>query len=449
MDLATLIGEYQEDPELFIREVLELEPTWQQQQLLDAIKTYKFIAIKSGHGIGKSKIVAALIWWFLCCFDKPQVPVTAPTSSQLFDALWSRVSEFYNTLNPVWKNNFVLTDKRIYHKKYKNEWFAKAKVSKKEDPEGIAGVHSKNLMFVIDEASGVPSIIFDTIYGALTQENNYCIMLGNPIRLSGEFYDAFSKNNVLWKTFTFNSEESPIVSDEYCNRILQKCGGDKDSNRYRVRVLGKFPKQEDDTLISLDLLEDAISRNVSPSGSIVWGLDIARFGSDSTVLVKRCDNKIIEVKKIKNRDTMEVCGWVIKDYINSSIETRPEKIFIDIIGIGSGPYDRLKEQGYPVVPVNVAEKSNDPKEYRNIRAELYDSYRDWLATKSPQIPDNPEIIQQSSTIKYKYASNGSIQIERKEDYKKRNPQIGSPDIADAIVLTFYKRIRVPLQIIVI
>lgn len=450
LEEGKILQEYRDNPIFFFEDNFNLDWQWSEQQLqiINSVVDNKRISAKSGHGIGKSTTIAALVWWFLCCFHKPQIAITGPNTNVVFDALWSRISELFEKLNPVFSSNFIVTDKRIYHKNYKNQWFAKAKVSKKEEAEGMQGLHADNLMYVIDEASGVHVNIFDTIYGSLTGRNNYCIMIGNPLRLSGEFYDSFSKNIDLWKTFTFNSEDSPVVSKEFIKTSFIRGNKDKDSNYYRVRVLGKFPKSESDTLIPLDSIEDAATRNIiNPSGSIVWACDPARFGSDSSILIKRQERKLYNIKKWKNIDTMQLAGQISHEYNHTENEGKPEKIFVDVIGIGSGVYDRLNELGLPVVPVNVAEKSNDPKKYKNIRSECYDSLTMWFLEDEPDIPDDDQLIRQCSTLKYKFASNGSMQIQEKEQYKKENPSIGSPDIADALAISFFKRITTQLNII--
>jgi len=446
MSFTQIIEHYRENPADFIEDCLHTTLTTQQ---LEVVRAYeldeRYIACKAGHGVGKSTVVAALIWHFLCCYHKPQIPITAPSSAQLFDALWSRISELYQKLDPIFKQNFVITANRIYHKQYKNEWFAVARTSKKENPDSMQGFHAVNLMYIVDEASGVPSDVFDVIGGSLTQTNNKMIMIGNPVRISGYFYDAFTKHSEQYHTITMNSEDSPLVAQEYIDSMARY---GTDSNKYRVRVLGKFPKSEDDTLINLDYIENAILRNVSPSGDIVWGLDPARFGSDSTVLVKRQGRKVTQIKSFDDYDTMSIVGIVTHDYLRTAQEERPDRVCVDVIGLGAGVYDRMKEVGTcPAVAVNVAEKSNYPKEYKNQRAECYDRMREWFFKNNVDVPDAKGLKSQTSTITYKFASNGSMQIVEKDKYKKDNPTIGSPDIADAMMLTFYQKISVPLGIL--
>ena len=286
--------------------------------------------------------------------------------------------------------------------------------------------------------------MYDVILGALTEDNNICILIGNPLRLSGYFYDTFHTKSNLWHNITYNAEESPLVKQEYIDQM--KVNG-VDSNKFRVRVLGKFPNSELDTLIPLDLIENSLTRSIDASGSIVWACDPARYGSDSSVLVKRQGRVLHDVVEWNQFDTMEIAGLINHEYNKTSAEDRPETIFIDTIGLGAGVYDRLNELDMPVKSVNVAEKSGKPKDFRNIRAQIYDDLRVWFAEDEPMIPQNKELVAQLSTIKYKFASNGSLQIIEKDVYKKQNPSIGSPDMADALAISFYSRRDVPFGIL--
>lgn len=442
MDIKKYLEYYRNNPVPFAEDVLGLELSEQQVLLLNTLQSQKYVAVKSGHGTGKSFVSSVAILWFLSTRYMAQVPTTAPTSSQLNDVLWSRLSENFYRMNPIFRENFTMVNDRIYHNKYKKSWFTAARTAKKETPEALQGFHAKNLLFVIDEAAGVPDEVFQVVMGALTETGNMCLMIGNPTRLSGYFYDAFHKNRGRWANLTLNSEDSPFVSQDW---IKEMAINGRNSNIYRMRVIGEFPKQEDDTLIELDLLDNAIEREITPSGGVVWGVDVARFGKDETVLVKRQANKLLKIKRTKQRDTMEVSGWVKAEYHRS--EPKPDKICVDVIGIGAGVYDRLREQGIPVIPVQVSERANDPEKYKNVRAEIYDLYRHWLLYDEPSIPNDTDLIAQSSTIKYKYDSAGRMMIESKDDYKKRNPSIGSPDIVDAVTLTFYRKIQVIPQVL--
>jgi hypothetical protein len=211
-----------------------------------------------------------------------------------------------------------------------------------------------------------------------------------------------------------------------------------ESNIYKVRVLGEFPHSDDDAIIGLDLLESAIDRGIEPFGEIVWGVDVARFGDARTALAKRQGPKLLEpVRSWVKKDTMETAGLIKQEYDSIKEESKkPSKIVVDVIGLGAGVVDRLKELGLPVVGVNVAEIPGESEKYLRMRDELWFNVRDWFTEKICDIPSDDVLISQLSALKYFITSNGKLRVESKDELKKRG--LDSPDIADAFVLTFCK-----------
>jgi len=365
----------------------------------------------------------------MCTRFDARVPCTASTYHQLRDILWPEIAKWRGKLPLQYQDRLEWQTERIIWRDRKETWFAVARTARKETPEALQGFHGDNLMFCVDEASGVDDGIFETAEGALTKENVISIMTGNPTRLSGEFYRSHHQERHLWNTFHFSSEDSRLVSPGYAERIAKKYG--RDSDVYRVRVKGDFPLAEADTFIPLPLVEQA-RLTVQPKGNkLIWGLDPARFGDDESALVKRAGLKVYEVSGIRKRDTMEVAGWVARQ----AKKEKPASIMIDVIGIGSGCFDRLKEQGFPVVPVNVAERASDNELYARLRDELWGKVKESLL-EGLSLLDDEELAGQLSAPKYKFDSAGRIVIEKKEDMKKRG--IDSPDRADALCMTFYQ-----------
>ena len=178
--------------------------------------------------------------------------------------------------------------------------------------------------------------------------------LGNPIRSTGYFYDTFHKLADRWKTFHISCEKSGRVSDEYIEECRLRYG--EESNTYRVRVLGEFPRGDDDTVIPQELVADAISRDIEPTqfGPTIWGVDVARFGADASALCKRKGNAITEpIRLWRNLDTMQLTGAIKAEY-DSTLE-KPTEIFVDAIGLGAGVADRLRELELPAYAINVSE----------------------------------------------------------------------------------------------
>lgn len=312
------------------------------------------------------------------------------------------------------------------------ESFAVARTARRENPEALQGLHSKNIMLLIDEATGVDEAIFEAGRGSLSADNAFVVMASNPTRLSGTFYDTHHKLREMWECVVVNGEECPLQSQRLRDEIIAQYG--KDSNQYRIRVLGEFPRNEDDVVIPMELCEAARYREVEAFGPRVWGVDVARFGSDRTVLVKRCTNATVDKHKSwSGMDTMQTVGRIYAEWQNTTPEQRPVNIFVDVIGIGAGVVDRLIELGLPVVGVNVAESASISDQYMRSRDELWFSARRWLEKKDCKLCDDDTLIAELCLPKYGYI-NGKLKVESKDEMRKRFPR--SPDVADAFCLTF-------------
>lgn len=436
-DLAELIDQYYDDPVGFAVDVIDVHPTDQQAKFLTDLVKHHRVSVRSGHGIGKSGGVAMGILWYMSTRWQPKVPCTAPTGHQLHDVLWAEVSKWKRQMNPAFGEMFELTNDRLYHKVHPKEWFAVARTAKKESPDALQGFHADNLLFVIEEASGVPDEVFQPIEGALSGHGNMIIMVGNPTKTSGYFYDSHNRDREFWHTMRMSALDSPLVDPAYCERMLKKYG--EHSAIYRVRVLGEFPLAEADQLIPIDLLEDAIWRDeVDSTGPVIWAVDPARFGDDETVLCKRHGNLILPLEGRYNFDTMQTVGFIVHSYEATPEAERPDVIFVDSIGIGAGVADRLRELGFNCVDINVSEAPSDKAQFANLRAEIYHKLRDWLDNRIGRIPDDDDLLAQCTSIKYKFNSTGKIILEKKEDLRKRG--LPSPDRADAVAMTFARKV---------
>jgi hypothetical protein len=208
----------------------------------------------------------------------------------------------------------------------------------------------------------------------------------------------------------------------------------EESNPYRVRVLGEFPKADDDTVIPYELIEAAATRDVvaNPDAPEVWGLDVARFGTDSSCLVKRKSNIILDIRTWRNLDLMTLTGAVVAEY--NAADKKPMEILVDSIGLGAGVVDRLRELKLPARGINVSESPALGTTYANLRAELWYKAKAWLEKRDCKIPSNERLIGELAAIRYGFMSNGKIKIESKDDMRRRG--LPSPDCADAFCLTF-------------
>lgn len=427
---------YYDNPVLFVEEVLGVVPDdWQRQVLNWIAKGERRISIRSGHGVGKSTGASwAILWHILLRFPQKTV-VTAPTSSQLYDALFAELKRWIRELPAPLQNLLDVKGDRVSLKGAPNESFVSARTSRAEQPEALQGVHSDHVLLIVDEASGVPEAVFEAAAGSMSGEHATTLLLGNPVRGSGFFYNTHHSMSGSWKTLRVSCVDSPRVSDAYVEEMAARYG--EDSNAFRVRVLGEFPISDDDTIISLELVEAATNRDVAvaPTAPIIWGVDVARFGSDKSALAKRQANVLLEpIQTWKGLDTMQLTGVVKAEWDALSPHERPVEILVDSIGLGAGVVDRLRELGLPARGINVSESPAMGQTYANLRAELWYKARSWFSTRDSRIPNDDQLKGELVSPRYRFTSNGKIQVESKEEMKKRG--LSSPDRADAFVLTF-------------
>jgi len=425
---------YVHAPALFVEEVLGVKPLPYQAEFLEAIASgERKISIRSGHGTGKSTAASwAMLWYFLMHYPN-KVVVTAPTSSQLFDALFAEMKRWINELPPHLQSVLNVKSDRVEHNSAPSEMFISARTSRAETPEALAGVHSEHVMLVVDEASGVPEKVFEAAAGSMSGHNATTIMLSNPTRSSGTFYESQTRMASSWWTRRWSCVDSPLVSDEFVDEMRMRYG--EESNAFRIRVLGEFPLADDDTIIPFHLAEAAQHRDVqvSEETSVVWGLDVARFGTDATALCKRQGPIVTELRSWRGLDLMQTVGRVVAEYEALPDSRRPSEILVDSIGVGSGVVDRLQELELPVRGVNVAEAPSMGETYLNLRSELWFKCKGWLEDRSCKLPSNDQLIAELTSIRYSFTSSGKMKAESKDEMRKRGLQ--SPDLADALCLT--------------
>ena len=433
--MLDFVQRYRKKPALFVQEVLGVEPLPYQAEFLEAIASgERKISIRSGHGTGKSTAASwAMLWYFLMHYPN-KVVVTAPTSSQLFDALFAELKRWINELPEALSQTLNVKSDRVEHMSAMSEMFISARTSRAETPEALAGVHSEHVMLVVDEASGVPEQVFEAAAGSMSGHNATTIMLSNPTRSSGTFFESQTRMADSWWTRRWSCVDSPLVSDEFVEEMRERYG--EESNAYRIRVLGEFPLADDDTIIPYHLVENAIHRDVQideEHTSVVWGLDVARFGTDKTALCKRQGPVVSEIMAWQGLDLMQTVGRVVAEYEALPPSRQPSQILVDSIGVGSGVVDRLRELGLPVRGVNVAEAPSMGDTYLNLRSELWFKTKGWLEDRSCKLPKNEKLIAELSSIRYSFTSSGKMKAESKDEMRKRG--LTSPDLADALCLT--------------
>lgn len=449
-----ILEEWRASPIIFIQDVWGLKPlkegevfekgkhiTNQQFLILRALekatqgKAPKRISIASGHGIGKSTTMAWLLLWFLFCFKDSQVACTAPTSDQLYDVLWKEIAKWLEKMDAPLKGMFDYSTDHIRIKENPNVWFARAKTAKKEAPEALAGIHAENVLYLADEASGIAEEVYRTAEGAMTGGKAYFIMISNPTRLNGYFYDSHHEDKENWQVFEFSSLDSPIVDEEYNRRIADKFG--ITSDEYRVRVLGKFPNVDTaldgwTPLFSKGEIDLAQDEDIIMSGNLIFGVDVADGkDKDSSVIVQRSISAAEILFESPGIDTMQFAGRVVHEMDIRKIS--PMNVAVDSIGVGAGATARIREHRSGVQGVNVAETPQNPKLFVNKRAEIAWKTREWIRGGGKLKKDKrwEELL----SIYYKTEdSSGKIRIMSKDEMRRKGIQ--SPNIFDALALSF-------------
>ena len=450
-DLAYILAATEKDPLLFVKAVFpwgsgELKEykiqKWQEDILL-AVKEGLInvnqalqIAVSSGHGVGKSALASWIILWAVATKPNTKGIVTANTESQLKSKTWAELAKWHRL--SIVESLFEVTKTAIYstNPKYEKTWRIDGIPWSEHRPEAFAGLHNQNgrILIIFDEASAIPSIIWEVAEGAMTDKNTQILFIcfGNPTRSDGRFRECFGRFRHRWITKKIDSRTVDITDKKQIDKWIEDYG--LDSDFVRIRVLGEFPESAGSScLIKKSDIDKAIERNINEDiykdAPRILGVDIARFGDDKTVIARRQGLKLHNLKKYYQLDTMEAADAVIREIHDFS----PDAVFLDIGGVGAGVYDRLKSLNYNVTGIDFAGKPERKDKYMNKRAEMWCLMADWL--KHGDIPEDSELKDDLAAPKYYFrGDNAQILLEKKQDIKKRG--LASPDCADALALTF-------------
>ena len=427
--LVELVSRWRDSPYDFVVECLNAIPTGQQKQVLDAIALpCARVSIRSGHGTGKSTLFSWAALWGLVCFYDSKIPATAPTAHQLSDILWPEVVKWHKNMLEPWKSAIKIKNDKISLEGSPN--FVAARTGRKENPEALQGFHADHMIFLIDEASGIPEVVFEVARGALSTEGARILMAANPTRLSGYFYNSHHKNRDLWTRFQFSCLESSMVTKTYPQEIADEYG--EDSDMYRVRVLGDFPHASINQFMPGDVVESAMGKhlredmyNFAPK---IIGVDVAMQGDDRSVIFIRQGlySNILYQSRSNTPEELAAQTALLYD------EHDADAMIIDATGVGEAVMSSLRLMHRTPIAFYAAEKSLLPN-CANRRAEVWYKMRDWFKAGGA-IPDNEDLRDDLVAPEFQYTSSNKYQLERKVDMKKRG--LASPDLADALALTF-------------
>lgn len=393
------------------------------------------MAVASGHGIGKSALVAWVILWAMSTCPDTRGVVTANTESQLKGKTWAELAKWHRMC--ICGSWFDCTATALISKAPGREktWRIDMVPWSERNTEAFAGLHNKGrrVLLVFDEASAIPDVIWEVSEGALTDADTEILWccFGNPTRNTGRFRECFGRYSHRWNTKRVDSRTAAMTNKVLLQSWVDDYG--EDSDFVRVRVKGEFPRAGSSQFISSDVVALAKGRQLSPGtyshAPRIMALDVARFGEDASVITKRqglyCAPQII----YRSIDLMTLAGIVAKE-----IQAwQPSAVFVDGVGIGAGVVDRLRQLGFDITDAQAGAQALNPAKYRNRRAEMWGLMRDWL--EQGAIPDDSALCDDLTSVEYGFTPTDAIQLERKEDMKKRG--LASPDRADSLALTFY------------
>ena len=445
---AFIAEKFKDDPAGYCKGVLGFQPYAWQTKVLASVNKERRTAVRSGHGVGKTRLAAAVIHWFIATRAFPQIVCTSNTQAQLSTKLWRELAKIHDQAKN--KDLYQWTATRYFLKAKPETWFASALPWTEHNSTAFAGTHEEDVLMLFDEASEIPSIIWDVTSGAMSTRGAKWLTLGNPTLNTGSFHACFGKNawkehdgadEGRWHGFTINAEEVENADSGYISEQLREVEGDRDHDFYRVRVLGLPPKMAAEQFISNELFEEAIEREVGDNKMAprIMGVDVARHGDDRTALVSRWGFKLNVVRVRRGQDTMATAGDVMAERQRAldKQEKAYDYICVDDIGVGGGVTDRLKELGVKVIPVNVGQKALDPIHHQRLRDEVWAKYKKWLETGRV----DKQLQEDSCSITCSYNSSGQLVMEKKDEMKRRD--LASPDLADAACLTFHSPTVIP------
>lgn len=441
---------YTDDPVGFITDILDEKPWSIQSTIAEAVRDHPQVAVPSCFGSGKDWIAARLVCWWVSTGGI--AVTTADTYRQVRDILWRELRKAHQ--RGGLPGNIPAVESR---------WeipgtgaFAIGVKPEDTNPEGLQGIHGRRVLVVIDEANGVGVDLWDAAKGLVVNEDSRILAIGNPHEPQGPFHEAC--RSPIWHVIHISVFDTPNFTGEPVPEKAQaelvspfwleqrRAEGLEGTPWWQAKVLGQFPDTASNAIVPLAWVEAARVRPHLPDAREWAGLDVARFGSDDSVLVEGSGNGPEQVAIVHGQDTMQVAGMGM-----AYLHRRRGSLAIDVIGVGGGVVDRIREQHPPgqLLAVNVGESpDHDPDLLVNLRAQVWWDVRRQL---DPNTSDEPLSLARLDDLTYqrlraeltaptyRMTSSGKVQVESKDEMKARG--LPSPDVADAFCLALYARSR--------
>jgi hypothetical protein len=431
-----------------------------QREFIEAVHEHPFVACRAAHSVGKSKGAALLAAYWVQAHPVGSAFVftTAPSNAQIRGILWKEFGRAHRDgdlpgrinmgQNPEWwiGDELVGTGR---------------KPADLTDPEEAAtamqGIHSENLLVILDEAAGLAGWVWDAIDSLASNAGARVLALGNPTVRNSQFFEV-SQPGSGWHRIKISAFDSPnltgeqvpdvvsrnLVSAEWVEERRRKWG--TGHPMYRSRVEAEFPDADETGLVEPAWIETAHERVLPSEGPVRFGVDVARGGSDQTVVVEGrrplediakvvpVDRRPLKLRirhRVNGHDTMQTAGTVGR-LLATATTVEGARANIDAIGLGVGVYDRCREQGQAVSAYMSSERAARPTKFKNRRAESFWALREMLREGRVDLDGDEDLAAQLLAIRWSLDSTGRIVIEAKEAMKARG--LPSPDLADAAVM---------------
>lgn len=444
-DVQQLLKEL-DDPVFFANNVLGVQPWSKQEEFLRLVAQFGRVAHKSGHKVSKSHSLAILALWWVVTREDARVCVTSASFHQVTNIVWREITQmYYDSIVPI--GGKMYRDPAMGLKfKNGNEIFGFST----DQPERAAGISAANILYLIDEASGVDEPVFEAMEGNMAAGAKM-VMCSNPTRTSGLFFDAFHSKRKYWHLMTTSSKDSPNVTGErevpglarwpWIEEMAALYG--EDSPFYHVRIAGDFPGQGSNAVIGLEIAERARRRyaDASLEGALRVGIDVARYGDDETVIQAVRGIRPYKPEVFFGLKGHEVAGEALNIIDKLRRNNEETKVKVDAIGLGTSPtdflevMDRAKSSGVIVRPVTVSEVSDFPEKYHDLRTQLCFELRNWLDDEG-SIPDDQQLMDEMVSPTYGFDVRGRMQLDSKDAERKLLGR--SPDRRNALELAIYE-----------
>lgn len=399
----------------------------------------------SGHGIGKSALVAWIIDWAQSTLEDTKGVVTANTENQLKTKTWAELAKWHRLSVAGFLFKMTATARFSIDPDHEKTWRIDMVPWSEKNTEAFAGLHNagKRILIVFDEASAIPDVIWEVTEGALTDKNTEIIwaVFGNPTRASGRFRDCFPGGKFAhrWKSRAIDSRTVKITNKVQLNAWVADYGEDHDF--VRVRVRGVFPRVDANSLISFEHVQNAQARQLPGENfaPVLGALDVARYGSDWSVMAVRQgrDARSRSWSRWQGLNTLQLAARAFEEYMRLGLSA----LIVDEGGVGGGVLDQLESMGIVVYGVDFGSKpeGSSTEKYLNKRAEMWGRMADWVKEKGCLPPDRQDADEKGLSFQltaptFTFQGDTKMQLESKKDIRRR---LGiSPDDADALAMTF-------------